>query len=103
MFAIDAAAGADVVAHLFQPGELVAGECDSGSTLFFEPSIEALADMFFEWLKRSCWLDCGANEGDEIRKAAGLRAICRTARRAIPTCFKGIPDSWNRLWSQLWL
>ena len=32
---VDAAAGADVVAHLFKPSELVGGECDSDGALLF--------------------------------------------------------------------
>ena len=61
MLAIDAAAGADVVAHLFEPRELVGSEGDSGSALFFKPIGEALADVFFEWLERSCWFDGGSD------------------------------------------
>ena len=52
MLAIDAAAGTDVVAHLFEPGELVGSEGYSGGALLFEPFSETLADVFFEWFER---------------------------------------------------
>ncbi len=71
MFAIDAAAGADVVPHLFQPGQLIGGEGDSGGALVFEPSSETLADVFFERFERSCRFNRSTDERDEIRKAAG--------------------------------
>ena len=64
MLAIDAAAGADVVAHLFEPGELVGCEGDSGGAFLFEPSSEALTDVFFERFERSCGFDGGADERD---------------------------------------
>src|SRR5437764_27848 len=50
MLAIDAAAGADVVAHLFEPGKLVGSEGNSGSALLVQPGCEALTNVFFEWL-----------------------------------------------------
>ena len=74
MLAIDAAAGADVVAHLFEPGELVGSESDSGGAFFFEPSGEALADVFFEWFERSCRFDGSADK----RTRSVKRRVCES-------------------------
>jgi len=62
VFALDAAAGANVIAHLFQPGELIGGETDSSAALLFESSGESLPNVFFERFERSCGFDRGANK-----------------------------------------
>lgn len=58
MIAVDAAAGADVVAHLFQPGELVGCEGGPGDALFFKPARETLPNVFFERFKLLVRLQC---------------------------------------------
>jgi hypothetical protein len=62
MFAIDAAAGADVVAHLFEPDELISSEVSSSGALLLQPGCETLADVFFEWFERSCRFDGGSDK-----------------------------------------
>src|SRR5262249_40601710 len=61
MLAINATAGADVIAHFFQPGELIWIEANSGTTLLFQPTSETFAHVFFEWFERSCWFDGSAD------------------------------------------
>src|SRR5439155_24559134 len=43
MLAIHASAGADVVTHLFQPGELIRSEGGAGPAFFLEPADKTLA------------------------------------------------------------
>src|SRR5439155_3607964 len=95
MFAIDAAAGADVVAHLFQPRELIWLKDDSCRAFFFEPLRETLFHMFFEWFEWCRWFDRGANERNEVSEAAGRRIADRGIRIAdfgvgIPKCRYGL-------------
>src|SRR4051812_36874036 len=99
MLPIDAAAGADVVAHLFEPGELVSCEDDSRSSLFLKPTNETLTDVFFEGFEWCCWFDGSTDERDKIGKPTGLR---RAAQRAAATT-KSIPDFRNRLRTEIWL
>lgn len=98
VIAVDAAAGADVIAHFFQPGELGVVELDSGGAFSFQPGGEALADVIFERLKRSLGFDGGADEGDKVGESSDSVAFLR---RCVVTLLEGAPEFLGRLETEL--
>ena len=94
MFAIDAATGADVVAHLFKPSELVRSEGNPTVILFLEPRRETLLHVLLKRLEWCCGFDGSANERNEVSEAARLGG---TSHRDAATAGKSIPQFWNGL------
>src|SRR5206468_103327 len=100
MFAIDAAACANVVAHLFQPGKLIGRKANSGFSLSFEPCGEAFADVFIERFEWSCGFDSGADERHQVGEATCLGGA---AHRAAATVFlERVPKSGDGLRTEFW-
>ena len=72
MAAVHAAAGADVVAHLLQPDELVIREAHAFALFDLQPFRVAGADVVFEGLQHGLLFPCEADDGDEVGEPLDL-------------------------------
>ena len=97
--AVHAAAGADVVAHLFQPREVVGAEGGAVGTFLCHPLIKSLVHMLLKWFEDGLLLEGETDEGDEIGEAADRIFL----RGGLLADLEGVPEAGHGVEAELGL